>query len=218
MASKRTGALQDTELYRFTLLFEWLAIDMLRESDILRATRILRISWDEAWHILERAIERGLMAKGKHICSQIGMDEKSVGKGHTCMTLVCDLETSMVEYFAENQKQTSLDGCFEGFSQEQTERIEVVVLNIWNPYIASEKAHVPEVEDKIVFDGYHLMADMGKTVDEVREKEHRVLKQMGDETLTGSKYLWLYAEENLPEKLEERFSVLKQMKLKRAQA
>jgi transposase len=41
---------------------------------------------------------------------------------------------------------------------------------------------------------------------------------MGDETLTGSKYLWLYAEENLPEKLEERFSVLKQMKLKRAQA
>lgn len=49
-------------------------------------------------------------------------------------------------------------------------------------------------------------------------KEHRVLKQMGDETLTGSKYLWLYAEENLPEKLEERFSVLKQMKLKRAQA
>jgi len=33
---------------RFTLLFERLAIDVLRETDTLGATRILRISWDEA--------------------------------------------------------------------------------------------------------------------------------------------------------------------------
>jgi transposase len=64
---------------RFTLLFERLAIDVLQESDILGATRILRISWDEAWHILERAVERGLMAKEKRICPRIGVDEKSVG-------------------------------------------------------------------------------------------------------------------------------------------
>ena len=34
---------------RFTLLFERLAIDVLKECDIRGATRILRISWDEAW-------------------------------------------------------------------------------------------------------------------------------------------------------------------------
>ena len=75
---------------RFTLLFERLAIDVLLESDILGATRILRISWDEAWHILERAIERGLMGKEEQICTRIGVDEKSIGKGHTYMTLGCD--------------------------------------------------------------------------------------------------------------------------------
>ena len=203
---------------RFTLLFERLAIDVLRESDILGATRILRISWDEAWHILERAVERGLMTKEKRICSRIGVDEKSVGKGHTYMTLVCDLDTSTVEYIAEDRKQTSLDGYFEGLSQEQREGIEAVALDIWDPYIASVKVHVPQAEDKIVFDRYHLMTHMGKAVDEVRKKEHRALKQMGNETLTGSKYLWLYAEENLPEKHEERFSVLKEMKLKTARA
>ena len=41
---------------RFTSLFERLAIDVLKETDIRGATRILRISWDEAWHILERAV------------------------------------------------------------------------------------------------------------------------------------------------------------------
>jgi hypothetical protein len=32
---------------------------------------------------------------------------------------------------------------------------------------------------------------------------------VGDGTLTGSKYLWLYAEENLPAKHQERFAPLK---------
>ena len=48
---------------RFTALFERLAIDVLQETDVRGATRILRISWDEAWHILERAVERGQRAK-----------------------------------------------------------------------------------------------------------------------------------------------------------
>jgi transposase len=49
---------------RFTALFERFAIDVLLETDVLGATRILRISWDEAWHIQERAVARGMAAKG----------------------------------------------------------------------------------------------------------------------------------------------------------
>ena len=84
-------------------------------------------------------------------------------------------------------------------------------MDIWDPYIASVKAQIPQAEDKIVFDRYHLMTHMGKAMDEARKKEHRALKQIGDETLTGSKYLWLYAEENFPKKHEEWFSVLKEI-------
>jgi transposase len=203
---------------RFTLLFERLAIDVLRETDVLGATRILRISWDEAWHILERSVERGLEAKEEGICTRIGVDEKSVGKGHTYVTVVCDLKASTVEYIADDRKQASLEGYFQGLSPKQKEGIEAVAMDIWDPYIASVKTHLPHAEDKIVFDRYHLMTHMGKAVDQVRKKEHRAFKQLGQETLTGSKYLWLYAEENLPEKHKERFSVLKKMKLKTARA
>jgi transposase len=203
---------------RFTLLFERLAIDVLKESDILGATRILRISWDEAWHILERAVERGLARKKQRVCPQIGVDEKSVGKGHTYITLVCDLNASTVEHIADDRKQTSLDGYFTALSEQQRAGIEAVAIDIWDPYLASIKTHVPQAEDKIVFDRYHLMTHMGKAVDEVRKKEHRTLEKEGDGTLTGSKYLWLYARENLPEKHQERFSVLKALNLKTARA
>ncbi|MDR7486222.1 MAG: transposase family protein, partial [Armatimonadota bacterium] len=45
---------------QFTALFERLAIDLLRECSVEGAAAILRISWDEAWGIKQRAVRRGL--------------------------------------------------------------------------------------------------------------------------------------------------------------
>jgi transposase len=45
---------------RFTALFERLAVDVLKECDVQGAAKILRLSWDEAWHLAERAVRRGV--------------------------------------------------------------------------------------------------------------------------------------------------------------
>jgi hypothetical protein len=42
---------------RFTQMFERFAIDVLLESSVMGAARILRLSWDEAWHLAERAVK-----------------------------------------------------------------------------------------------------------------------------------------------------------------
>ena len=206
------------ERARFTLLFERLAIDVLRETDVLGATGILRISWDEAWHIMERAVERGLLTKEARICSRIGVDEKSVGKGHQYVTLVCNLEESTIEYIADDRKQTSLDSYFSSRTSEQREGIEAVAMDMWDPYMASVKAHVPHPEEKIVFDRYHLMTHLCKAVNTVRKQEHQEMRKAGEETLTGTKYLWLYSKENLPEKHQDRFDALKAMNLRTGRA
>ena len=53
----------------------------------------------------------------------------------------------------------------------------------------------------------------------MRRREHRALQATGDETLTGSKHLWLYAEDNLPDRYRTRFAPLKANKqLKTARA
>jgi len=206
------------ERARFTALFERLAIDVMRACDILSASGILRISWDEAWHIMERAVERGLKAKKKRQPKQIGVDEKTAGRGHDYVTVVCDLEQATVEYVGDDRKKESLDGYFATVSKKARERIEAIAVDIWDPFLASIREHVPEAEEKIVFDRYHLMTHMVKAVDEVRKDEHRELKRVGDERLTGSKYLWLYSRENLPDRHKQRFQSLKQMHLKTGRA
>ena len=158
---------------RFTLLFERLAIDVLKEATVLGATRILRISWDEAWQLMERAVKRGLRAKPKRVPARLGVDEKAISKWARDVTLVCDLDSSSVEYVAEDWRMESLDGYFGGFPATQLAGIRAIAMDMWPPYISSTLRHVPGARDKIVFDLYHIMSYMNEAVDGVRKREHR---------------------------------------------
>jgi len=203
---------------RFTTLFERLAIDVLSECDVLGAARLLRLSWDEAWHLMERAVARGLRRKPARAIALLGVDEKSAGQGQDYITIVSDLEGGTAEYIADERRQESLDGYFERLSPEQRAAIEAVALDMWDPYLRSIRAHLEDADHKIVFDRFHVMGHIGKAVDSVRKRENRALRAGGDDTLVGSKYLWLYSKENLPERQRERFAALRDADLKTGRA
>ena len=199
---------------RFTLLFERLAIDVLRQCDVSGATRILRISWDEAWGLVERAVTRGRHRKTRTVVRRIGVDEKAAAKGHRYLTVVCDLDEGTVEHIAEDRKQESLEGYDAGLTQDQLDGIEAVAMDMWEPYIQATRVRIPEAAEKIVFDRFHVMGHVGKAVDTVRKQEHRDLMASGDVTLKGSKYLWLYSQENVPERRRDEFNALIRQELK----
>jgi len=193
---------------RFTTLFERLAIDVLRETDVKGATRILGISWDEAWEIKRRAVARGRARRRPQAPARLGVDETAIARGHDYLTLVSDLTTGTVEYLAEERKQASLDGYFTSLTPAQRAQIQAVAMDMWEPYVQSVQTHVPQAERKIVFDVFHILQHMNTAVDKVRRAEHRLLRAQGDDTLTGSKYVWLYGEENVPDHHQERFTEL----------
>lgn len=178
---------------RFTLLFERLTIEVLQACDVDAAAGLLRISWDEAWHLMDRAVDRGLGVKPLEAPNQVGVDQKSAGKGQDYITVVSDLDAGTVDYIADERRQSSLDGYFERFTPEQLEGIQAVAMDMWEPFAASTRAHLTDAEDKIVFDRYHLMGKLNTAVDTVRKAENRALASTGDKALAGTKYLWLYS-------------------------
>jgi transposase len=203
---------------RFSLAFERHAIDTLLEADVLGAARLLRISWDEAWGIMERAVERGHQAKKRRIIARLGVDEKAVAKRHRYVTLISDLDRGTVEFIADDRKIASLDAYYESLTVRQLAGIRAVAMDMWEPFITSTWKYVPRAWAKIVFDRFHIMQHMTKAVDDVRKAEHRRLQAGGDQTLKGTKYFWLFSEENLPEKYAERFALLKALNLKTGRA
>lgn len=208
---------------RFTLLMESLVISTLQACQTVeRAAALLGISWDQAQAVMQRAVERGRRRKTERAHTEpvesIGVDEKAVRKGHSYMTIVSDLDRGCVEHVQEDRTVDSLADYYKSLSEPQKQAIRSVAMDMWRPYIRATRDHLPEAEQKIVFDRFHVMKLAGDAVDRVRRQEHKRLKQQGDDTLTGTKYLWLYAEQNLPEHRVDEFDALKALNLKTARA
>lgn len=83
---------------QFTALFERLAIDLLRDCSVTGTAGILRITWDEAWGIKERAVTRGLARRGHEVVVHLGVDEKAVVKRYRYVIVVADLDREWVLY------------------------------------------------------------------------------------------------------------------------
>ena len=149
---------------QFTALFERLAIDLFRECSITGG-RQLRISWDEGWGIKTRAVKRGLARRGHAVVARLGVDEKAIAKRHRYLTIVADLERSRVLYLADDRKQASLDGFWPTLTPAQRDGITAVAMDMWEPYVQSTRAHLPEADAKIVFDKFHVVKHPHEAVD-----------------------------------------------------
>jgi transposase len=204
---------------RFTLLMERMIIQALRACQTTQgACELMRISWDQAWHVTERAVARGQARKEAVVTPQIGVDEKAFRKGHSYMTVVNDIHRGTVEFVTEDREKASLERYFATLSDEQRNGIEGVAMDMWEPYVQATLEALPLAKEKIVFDRFHIMQHMTKAVDQVRKGEHRQLSSEGDERLKKTKYLWLTREKNLSEEQEATFEGLKNSALKTARA
>jgi len=203
---------------RFTALFEGLAIAWLKHASQKAVGEQLRLSWDEIHGIMERAVERGLARRQAEEIPYLGVDEKAFRKGHKYLTLVNDLTRSRVLYVAEDREQSSLDGFWPTITAEQQASIEAVALDMWDPYVASVRGHLPKAEEKMVFDKFHIAKHLGEAVDRVRRRENKVLKAEGDERLKGTKYDWLRDPASMEGEQKREFAELRKSELKTARA
>ncbi len=184
---------------RFTVLFEALVIDWLREASMAAVSRRLGVSWDQIDGVMKRGVKRGLDRREETTPKHVGVDETSFKKRHQYVTVVQDQESGHVLHVGKGRGRESLDDFYKTLGRERLSRIESVSMDMHQPYIQSTLKHVAVAEKKICFDKFHVAMHLGEAVDKVRRQEHKQLTGRGDETLKGTKYLWL----RNPEKMKD---------------
>ena len=204
---------------RFTLLFERFAVEvLLAAGSISQACGLLGIGWDTAQEIMRRAVARGLERRQLAGLKHLGMDEKSFRRGQSYVTLLTDLEASRVLDVVAERTAAAADQLWQTLTPEQKQAVEAVAVavDMWEPFIRTIQQQVPAAD--IVHDKFHVSQYLGEAVDQVRRQEHKELMAQGDETLKGTRQLWLYNPQNFsPDQVEE-FSALKDLHLKVARA
>ena len=121
-------------------------------------------------------------------------------------------------YVAEDRTQASLDSFWATLSDEQVASIQAVAMDMWDPYIASVREHLPGADGKIVFDKFHIAKHLGEAVDRVRRRENKTLRAAGDDRLTGTRYDWLRHPARMEIKDRQEFAALRDSNLKTARA
>lgn len=204
---------------RFTMLFERFAIDVLQAAQTIKGAQgILRTSWDETWHILEKAVARGKARKTKMVMPRIGIDEKAFRKGQNYITMIYDLDNSTVEAISDGNDTESGNQCFSQLSEEQLAGVEAIAMDMSAAFVKAAKGNIPLAEEKIVHDRFHVMKLVTEAVDKVRRGEHRQLSAEGDNRLSGSRYLWLSGQDNLTDAQRERFDAIYSQELETGKA
>ena len=202
---------------RFTLLFERFAVEVLLASaSVSQACELLGIGWETAQEIMRRAVERGLERRQLEGLKHLGMDEKSFQRGQSYITLLTDLDASRVLDVVPERTTQAADQLWETLSAAQKQAVEAVAVDMWAPFLQSIARQVPDAD--IVHDKFHVSQYLSEAVDKVRRQEHKELLAQGDETLKGTRQLWLYNPQNLSPEQAEEFSALKDLHLKVARA
>lgn len=203
---------------RFTLFFERFAIEVLQACSAARSGELLEISWAEADGIKQRAVRRGMARRQLSDLHYVCVDEKAVGLGHDYVTIVTGLIDGKpkVLYVGKGRGEEGLDGFWEWLGPDGCALIKAVSMDMGQPYQNSTRRYCPDAE--LIFDPFHIMKMLNKAVDEVRRRE--VIMGTGKEqaALKKTRQMWLWGEENLPERHTSRFEELKQSTLKTARA
>ena len=126
------------------------------------------------------------------------VDEKAVRRGHGYVTVVMDADTGEPLFVGEGKKKSTLAAFFELLSPSQKASIKAVCIDRAGSYRQAVLEHLPHAE--IVYDKFHLTANLNAAVDEVRRQEWRAAEEAGaKELVKNSRYLLLRHEENVPE-------------------
>ncbi len=115
------------------------------------------------------------------------------------------------------RKIETLEGFFEWFGKERSQRLRGVCSDMWKAYlrvVAEQASNAVHVLDRL-----HSMQKLSKAIDQVRAAEAKQLQAQSKEpVLKGSRWLLLKRPERLPEKQEPKLAELVKLHLRTLRA
>lgn len=181
----------------YTRAFARLVVELSSKMTILDIARYLRVGWDLVKSIIADSLRRRARRRSWKAVRQIAIDEFAIRKGHTYMTLVVDLDSGRVLYWAPGKDHTSLEPFFRKLRRSGAQ-LEAIAVDMSSAYLKAIRLYAPR-GIVVVHDRYHVVSLMNDALDSVRKQELKRLAGEGQRAVLGARYLLLTASEKLDE-------------------
>jgi len=199
---------------RFTLFFEAIVINLMQAcKNQTRAANFLGITFDQANAIMQRAVVRGLSRRDKNeIHEHLGVDEKSMKRKHTYITVLSNSETGAAIDVSEGRTIKATDDLYtKCLSKNQLFRIKTVTMDMWESFYKATAKAIPQA--LIIHDRFHIAGYLTGMVDKTRISEVSKYSE-----LKGQKYNLTRNIENLSQSSHIKFTQALKVAQKTAEA
>lgn len=178
----------------FTLLFEAWVIEFAKHLPVSVIAKLVEVRDKRLWRFIKHYVDAAKDLEDYSDVENIGMDETSK-KGHAYITVMVDLDDRKVLYTTEGKDHTTVDKFVTDFKEHNgdPENIKLVTCDMSLGFRKGIKDNFPN--SKTIIDKFHVIKHANEAVDKVRKEEDKV-----NESLKGTKYLWLKNDANLTDK------------------
>jgi len=177
----------------FTLLFEAYSMLLIEsEMPVSKVSSIVKVTAPRIWRVFDYWINLAVSKDDLSNVTQIGMDETSRKKCHNYVTIFADLDSRMVVHACEGKDSDTVVSFVKSLEDKggNKKNTGLVSMDMSPAFISGAMENFPDAS--LVFDKFHIVQSLNKSLDEVRIAERK-----GNALLKGHKYTVLKKYENL---------------------
>jgi transposase len=120
------------------------------------------------------------------------VDETSYQKRHEYTTVLLDKDRDRVLDVLDDRKAETLKTWLETQKSCDLSGLRSISMDMWDPYIKAAREAIPNAEEKVAFDRFHVSKHFNDALDRVRRREHHAyMRQLGESPLSKSRFQWL---------------------------
>ena len=202
----------------FTKAFEAYALLLAREMPMKRAAAMVEETDTRLWRLIEAHVSAARAADDQSAVACVGVDEMSVRKGRQYLSVFADLEQRRVLFATEGKDAGAWLRFAEDLSRHRgdPDRILEVSMDMSTAYQRGVSHCCPNA--RVVFDKYHVIANVCQAVDQVRKTESHWGTAAAGRDLQKTLWLWRKNPQHLSEKERLRMEHLRTKDLWTAKA
>ncbi len=190
---------------RYTRAFALTVLDLLRFSTIRAVADYLGVGWD----LVKQIHKEKLAAMYRHQKFKdlvyLGIDEFSIRKGHSYMTIFVNLQTGRIIHAIEGRSAEVVSPFLHKLRKRAT-NLKAVAVDMSHSYVKALTENLGHVD--IVFDRYHISALVNRGIDELRKEIQAKLDKEGQRYFKGARFLFLKKYSNLTDQNKKRLQQL----------
>lgn len=184
----------------FTPAFEGFALALMREMPVKKAAEIIGETDSRMWRVLFAHVEAAYGALEMSEVVAIGVDEMNRRKGHHYLTVFADLVKKRVLFATEGKDAGTFAAFVEALGEHNghPKAITLAAMDMSPAYRKGARETLGNAQ--VVFDKFHVVAQVNDALDQVRRAETRAGDAALKEQLKESRWGFLKNPENLTEK------------------